>query len=122
MLPVDEPVLLVEPVPVLAVLALAGPGMRVTEKMIAMISATAVNVANTISAGDPRQNLLLVGGCAGADAKYVVDDGVDVGAAALAAAGAVSGADASGAATTGSVAGVAGSSTTDSRVAGVGGF
>lgn len=55
------------------VIALAGAGIRTTEAMMATINANAVNVANTISAGDPRQNPPLGRGCVAAAVKY--DDG-----------------------------------------------
>jgi hypothetical protein len=66
---VEEPLLLEELLPLFVVLLRAGPEKPVIEKIIPRISAKAVKVAKTISAGDPRQNLLLVRGCAGADVK-----------------------------------------------------
>jgi len=45
------------------------PGMPVTEKMNARISAKPVKVAKTISAGEPRQNLLEACGCVAGDVK-----------------------------------------------------
>jgi hypothetical protein len=62
LLPVVEPELLEELLPLLVVLARAGPEKPVNEKMTPRINAKAVKVAKTISAGDPRQNLLLVCG------------------------------------------------------------
>ncbi len=69
MLPVEDPLLLDELLPLFVVLVRAGPEKPDIEKTIPRISAKAVSVAKTISAGDPRQNLLLLGGCAGADVK-----------------------------------------------------
>lgn len=65
----DAPVLLDAPVGLLDEPALAGSEMRETEKINAAITARAVNVANTISAGEPRQNPLDVCGRV-AGAKY----------------------------------------------------
>jgi hypothetical protein len=68
-LPVDDPLLLEELLPLLAVLVRAGPEKPVIETITPRISANAVSVAKTISAGEPRQNLLLVCGCVPADVK-----------------------------------------------------
>jgi len=71
LLPVVAPELLEEPLldePFPAFLAPA-PGMPVTEKMNARISAKPVKVAKTISAGEPRQNRLEACGCVAGDVK-----------------------------------------------------
>jgi hypothetical protein len=69
LLPVFDPLLLEGLLPLFAVVARGGPEKPVIEKMTPRISAKAVNVAKTISAGDPRQNLLLVCGCEAPDVK-----------------------------------------------------